>query len=544
MNVIFCYRNFEPCDSKIRNSIEGIVIKWHYSIDRLVKETSESLFERNSHPTPSMEIKFWEMRRRNIRNIYDQFLDPRIRAIGNILEKIDSVYYSTFSDIFKNIVLAVQEADDITLWIKPLQAHFDRFERDDITESEDKIQPLHHVICLMWAHSKFYGANVKRIIVLFRMINNMIIESATKCLDPGSLFQGEADETLIVLNKIIKLCELHKTCFFEYRSRLSSYVLDETHHSLWTFYPRDAFERFDHYLKRIYEIRDIFEIAYEFFKAEKIEIAGVRGRHLGRVIQDINAEFRIIYSRWFQIQFDPLDPDPNLKDFNKEYKIFKRESKILERRMAAILIQCFDECFTLETLIKFIQICSTLLLRPLIFAEVEHKLNQLMDKYSDDLQWVKDTFDEGFKFIQKHGIEEFAVDNGFPPTSGILLWAKRMKLRISNPQKKFPEIETRSIFENDNALLTQEKYLQMIELIEAFEVDIYEQWKENLPPKITKGMDKYLIIMKDDGFLDLNFDIDLMTALKEIRNLKSLGRTDLPDIANELHENADELWVS
>jgi hypothetical protein len=57
-------------------------------------------------------------------------------------------------------------------------------------------------------------------------------------------------------------------------------------------------------------------------------------------------------------------------------------------------------------------------------------------------------------------------------------------------------------------------------------------------------MEKYLLVFEPDGLLKVNFDIALITALKEIRMLKALGKIDIPDIAIELHENTDSLWVS
>lgn len=104
----------------MKNSLEGIVIKWAFQIDEVLKETSDSLFEKNNHPTPMAEVRRWDNRRKNITNLYDQLKDPRVKKIGLILEKMQSVYYQTFSQTFKNVVTALHEADDVTLWFKPL----------------------------------------------------------------------------------------------------------------------------------------------------------------------------------------------------------------------------------------------------------------------------------------------------------------------------------------------------------------------------------------------------------------------------------------
>lgn len=104
----------------MKNSLEGIVIKWHAQIDKILKDSSANLFNRNLNPTPSEEVKFWNKRRSNVSNIYDQLTDPRVKSIGNILEMINSVYTSTFFTTFKDVVTALHEADDVTLWLKPL----------------------------------------------------------------------------------------------------------------------------------------------------------------------------------------------------------------------------------------------------------------------------------------------------------------------------------------------------------------------------------------------------------------------------------------
>lgn len=104
----------------MKNSLEGIVIKWAYQINDVLKEDSFSIFKDGHQPSPLEELSFWDARRDNLRNIYSQLLEPRVRHIGVILEGIDSVYYSSFKSTFQSVVQAVHEADDITLYLKPL----------------------------------------------------------------------------------------------------------------------------------------------------------------------------------------------------------------------------------------------------------------------------------------------------------------------------------------------------------------------------------------------------------------------------------------
>lgn len=51
--------------------------------------------------------------------------------------------------MFKNVVTALAEARDITLYLSPLMKHFLQFEDTDFSESKPLLKPLMHVVCLV-----------------------------------------------------------------------------------------------------------------------------------------------------------------------------------------------------------------------------------------------------------------------------------------------------------------------------------------------------------------------------------------------------------
>lgn len=108
----------------MKNSLEGIVIKWTDQVNKVLEEDSKIAFENNRNPPPSAEIEFWDQRMKNLENIYVQLRDPRAKQIGCVLQAIDSVYYTSFRNTFKNVVASLHEARDITLWLKPLVSLF------------------------------------------------------------------------------------------------------------------------------------------------------------------------------------------------------------------------------------------------------------------------------------------------------------------------------------------------------------------------------------------------------------------------------------
>lgn len=379
------------------------------------------------------------------------------------------------------------------------------------------------------------------------MINNMMIESATKYLDPGSLFQGEPDESLVVLGKVIRILEDHKGCFKEYREKLPSFASrlnPEKDPILWTFRPNDIFERFDQFMKRLYVVREIFDTANEFFKVEKIELGGLKGRNLSRAIQEIFNEFKTIYIGWSQIQFDPLDPSLKLNHFEKQRTKFQDESEVLERKLAAILVQAFDECYTMESLIKLIEVCGSLLQRPIIYKEIKDKLNAIPEFYNQDLDLVKGIFDEGIGSIAFGGVDALRVDRSFPPVTGTLTWIKKMKIRITKPTEDLPNIEFKDIFESEDGKYTMEKLQEMCDLLNKLEIKVFDEWKAKVPGEINENMRKFLLKRGENGMLELNFDSTLVAALKEVKMLRAMKKIEIPDVAVELFEISNDLWVS
>lgn len=90
-----------------------------------------------------------------------------------ILEKTNSAYYSCFKKLFKNVVISLAEARDISMHLSCLKKHIALIEETDFSECIPLLKPLMHVVCLIWSHSKYYDQ--VKIIVLIKQIANLLI---------------------------------------------------------------------------------------------------------------------------------------------------------------------------------------------------------------------------------------------------------------------------------------------------------------------------------------------------------------------------------
>lgn len=96
------------------------------------------------------------------------------------------------------------EARDVVVHLKPLAKHFTQLEQNDFTDSRSYLKPMLHCVCLLWANSRYFCLNSKMTLLL-REIANSIVEECTKELDPSSIFQGESEEQVKILETVLDI---------------------------------------------------------------------------------------------------------------------------------------------------------------------------------------------------------------------------------------------------------------------------------------------------------------------------------------------------
>lgn len=218
-------------------------------------------------------------------------------------------------------------------------------------------------------------------------------------------------------------------------------MVKDTQPIFWSFKPKDIFERYDLYVFRLNEIKEIFQTVIEFNKLEKVEIGGLKGRSISRYIQTVADEFARLYNQWTNISFDPLDPDPTSKEFANEKRKFFAAASILERRLAQQLVAAFEECQNLEQGVKLLQVLGTLTVRPIIYNEIKDLIPKIVDYFKQDLEMIKVAFDTGMAGYERDGLNGLPIDRGWPPFSGAITWIRKLRDRITKANIDFGFLE-------------------------------------------------------------------------------------------------------
>lgn len=188
--------------------LEGIIIKWSYLINDVVIETSEKLFNGNANPLPAAEYAYWNSRLANLENIYAQLIENKRKMVGVLLEKIDSVYYRIFRQLFESIVVALTQARDICIHLNAFAKCTQHFQCINFLECNTNIKPMLHCMCIMWSQSIYYPKD--NWIRLFKMIGNMLIDESMSTLEAESLFQNDIEDSIMKINEIIIILNQYK----------------------------------------------------------------------------------------------------------------------------------------------------------------------------------------------------------------------------------------------------------------------------------------------------------------------------------------------
>lgn len=63
------------------------MIKWSQQINEVLQQDPSKPLKDGHNPTPYVELGFWEDRVQDLKTIYSQLNDDKVRKLANILEK-------------------------------------------------------------------------------------------------------------------------------------------------------------------------------------------------------------------------------------------------------------------------------------------------------------------------------------------------------------------------------------------------------------------------------------------------------------------------
>ncbi|XP_070335949.1 dynein axonemal heavy chain 17 isoform X2 [Odocoileus virginianus] len=518
-------------DNSLLHAIETTIIDWSHQIrDVLSKDSAQALLD-GLHPLPRVEFEFWDTRLMNLKYIHEQLNRPKVNKIVEILEKAKSCYWPALQNVYTNVTEGLKEANDIVLYLKPLRILLEEMEQADFTALPTFITKVLYTICFIWATSEHYNTP-SRIIVILQEFCNQLIDMTRTFLSPEEVLkglQGEIEEVLtgitLSVNVLKELYRVYDFCcanmklFFKNKEPVP-----------WEFPSSLAFSRINSFFRRVQTIEELYKTAIEFLKLEKIELGGVRGNLLGSQVAQIYDEVFELVKVFADCKYDPLDPGDS--SFDDDYADFETKIQDLDRRLATIFCQAFDDCNSIESSAKLLHMCGGLLERPLILAEVVPRYSVMLELFDTELDNTKILYDAQIAASADGNIPP--IHKNMPPVAGQLKWSLELQERLEAPMRDLRHID-HPVMSSVEAKLIYQKYDEMMELLRSYRERIYQQWVAGVDKDCHFNLGQPLI-QRDPvtNLIRVNFSKALVAVLREVKYLNFQQQKDIPRSAENL----------
>ncbi len=151
-----------------------------------------------------------------------------------------------------------------------------------------------------------------------------------------------------------------------------------------------------------------------------IEIGGTKGKVLTNSIRQTHLDFLAAIQVFVHAGYNIMDVDS--KAFDEDFYTFRSQINELERRLASVITQAFDDAVTVFGRFKLLDSFEGLLEREIIQTDLEKKNIDLLNGYALDLKQVQEIF-----VIFK---DQPPINNNAPPRAGAVYWVRGLMERI------------------------------------------------------------------------------------------------------------------
>jgi dynein heavy chain len=126
-------------------------------------------------------------------------------------------------------------------------------------------------------------------------------------------------------------------------------------------------------------------------------------------------------------QYDIMDVES--KQFDTDFYNFQTQIKELERRLASVITQAFDDSVTVLMRFKLLDSFEGILEREVVQTDLEKKNSDLLNEYAADLKQVQEIF--------MLCMDMPPINDNAPPRAGAVTWVRALMERVQEPMDRF-----------------------------------------------------------------------------------------------------------
>jgi dynein heavy chain len=501
--------------------LETSIVAWAHQIKDVLQLDPENVLKGGKTPGPQAELDFWTKKAENLDSIDKQLKCDKVKQIIRLLEVTKSTYFPAFNRLCKEVMQARTEAYDNVAYLNAVSKFLQMLVSEPFSDIVAVFKPLMHTILLVWKHSKFYNTPC-RLVVLMREICNDLIRQAASFVSGEQLFEMEPQDAVDALKVCLRVSVTFKSTYFDYKARAST----ECPSNPWRFQNSALFSRLDSFLERCHDVLDLMQTIVQFSKLERIEVGGSKGKALTARVQQIFAEFEDASMLFRRAPEKIMNVEH--AGFDDDFYAFRCVINELERRLAAVIAQAFDDSTTVLGRFKLFDAFESLLERELILADLERKNSDLLRAYASDLKTVQEIF------ISRQ--QDPPIADNAPPHAGAVFWGRGMMERVEEPMARLKGIG-KAVLESEEGKEIVRAHLAIMTSLKEYETSHIENWCVEQENTGLEKLKQNLLCRNesDTALLRVNFDPALVCLLREVQYFKMLN-VEVPDSAQRIFE--------
>ncbi|XP_077956223.1 dynein beta chain, ciliary isoform X10 [Gasterosteus aculeatus] len=429
-------------DMQLLHACDSTIMEWMKLVSEVLQQDSSQLVLDGQEPLPSAEFNFWRSRLRNLHFIQQQ--------------SAESVYFSSLKDLHTDIQKGLDEAEDVTRNLKPVQEKLDELQQMEYQQVGDNMAAVMEEVRLVWIKSEFYCST--RVVVLLQEICTLFIQ-----MDGDTLS--------------------------------------------WDFPSHLVFFRLDHFLLHLQGIQEVFSVSQQLHQLEWTVLSGVGGRTRTDMVQEVYQDFLCHVTVLSDLNCDPSDPDD--QSFLKHRSQFWVQVSDLETRLVSVLSRAFVDCCVSSSGEKLVKMFGFILDRPLIHDQLRPHLVRLEEMVLEELDQIEQLF-----FSQREESDTFCMFT--PSHAARLCWSQQLRRRAETTLNHHRTLQQLDLDSGDSYLVLQ-RFYHIEDLLQDFEDRLRSDWSSQLDSDCGFILEQPVIQNNQQGMLGVNCSHKLQVVLRELR---------------------------
>ncbi|XP_075240849.1 dynein beta chain, ciliary-like isoform X3 [Convolutriloba macropyga] len=518
-------------------------------IDELQRVSREIPVEGHAGiPCVVHEEALWHERVISLRKIQSQLHSETTRDLVAYLEQQNNKYATGVHEMRNELKKAVDEALDNIRFLKPLQRWLEEISVSNSVDQVGKLfRPLVHTMQLMWEysghyHKKTFFHNLVSLVAnqvtlkACSFVNSNLLEDTKMAfedlkyaLNLCGAFRGVYLDTKTktdALNesrfKETKKEELRtpKTPYYRAKvyppSEKYDLWLNLSDHSLWTDSPwpeknASPFDKLNSFSERCNDLLDFVETIHQFRLMRKVAEVGGAGSHgLDALVSEIHEQFEKAMKSFTVSHNDLLGlkslgsggsqvvpsaaasgsslivSEPKAS-FEQQFFRFRLVIRDLEKRLAAVLSHSFQQCRTIGSQLRILEVFEGVNNREVIQKAIETEDRFLMRCFLEEMMSVKDMLDR-----HRHtGLVPEHVN--VPLIVSKLKWQHALHMRIEVPMTKLLKVSPNSV-QSEIGSQIEQLYSELTVKLEKFKDKLLKDWQRGLNPEIKERLKDFILV--------------------------------------------------